>query len=248
MNNKNVLNIALTAFLALALIAIGVYAYRGRLAHKGGEPAENQPAESEQLIGGQTDDHGCLIAAGYSWCEAKQKCLRTWEEACDEDSDTNEEELGDADLSAIKQAFMDKNAKSADEGQVTVEKAVAGHARGSVKFARPGEPGEGGIFLAYKEEGVWKLAFDGNGGISCALTDEYGFPADMIPDCADENTGAGTPEGAQLPNPASVYCEEQGGMSEIVTALDGSQSGICVFADGSECDEWEFFRGECQTE
>ena len=35
-----------------------------------------------QLIGGDKDEHGCLIAAGYSWCEPKQKCLRTWEEEC----------------------------------------------------------------------------------------------------------------------------------------------------------------------
>jgi hypothetical protein len=38
--------------------------------------------ESDQVIGGDKDEHGCLIAAGYSWCEAKQKCLRTWEEEC----------------------------------------------------------------------------------------------------------------------------------------------------------------------
>ena len=51
----------------------------------------NQPeavlAENEQpeLIGGQRDEHGCLIGAGYSWCEAKQKCLRAWEEKCPEE-------------------------------------------------------------------------------------------------------------------------------------------------------------------
>lgn|GEM_PF-3092178 len=33
-------------------------------------------------IGGDKDANGCLIAAGYSWCEAKSKCLRTWEEEC----------------------------------------------------------------------------------------------------------------------------------------------------------------------
>ena len=38
------------------------------------------------LIGGETDEGGCLIGAGYSWCEPKQKCLRVWEEPCtDED-------------------------------------------------------------------------------------------------------------------------------------------------------------------
>jgi len=36
-------------------------------------------------IGGQTDEHGCMIAAGYSWCELKEKCVRTWEEYCPEE-------------------------------------------------------------------------------------------------------------------------------------------------------------------
>jgi len=51
---------------------------------------------------------------------------------------------------------------------------------------------------------------------------------------------------SQLPNPASVYCEEQGGTVEIRTEADGGQYGVCIFTDGSECDEWAFYRGECQ--
>jgi eight-cysteine-cluster-containing protein len=42
---------------------------------------------TEKPIGGDTDEHGCLIAAGYSWCESKQKCLRIWEENCTSDSE-----------------------------------------------------------------------------------------------------------------------------------------------------------------
>jgi putative hemolysin len=53
-----------------------------------------------------------------------------------------------------------------------------------------------------------------------------------------------TPQ-ANMPNPASVYCEQQGNKLEIRTAADGSQSGVCIFPDGSECDEWAYFRGEC---
>jgi putative hemolysin len=49
-----------------------------------------------------------------------------------------------------------------------------------------------------------------------------------------------------MPNPAAVYCEQQGGKPEIVTAADGSQSGLCAFPDGSQCDEWAYFRGECK--
>jgi putative hemolysin len=50
---------------------------------------------------------------------------------------------------------------------------------------------------------------------------------------------------AGMSNPASVYCEQNGNKLEILTAVDGSQSGICVFPDGSTCDEWAYFRGEC---
>jgi len=51
-----------------------------------------------------------------------------------------------------------------------------------------------------------------------------------------------------MPNPASAYCEEQGYRLEIRTAADGGQSGYCIFPDGSECDEWAYFRGECNPQ
>lgn len=49
-----------------------------------------------------------------------------------------------------------------------------------------------------------------------------------------------------LPNPASVYCKEQGGELEIRKDKEGNEWGFCIFLDGSECEEWEFFRGECK--
>ncbi|VVC72138.1 Uncharacterised protein [uncultured archaeon] len=30
----------------------------------------------------QYDEHGCVPDGGYSWCEAKNKCIRPWEENC----------------------------------------------------------------------------------------------------------------------------------------------------------------------
>ena len=59
-----------------------------------------------------------------------------------------------------------------------------------------------------------------------------------------EPTGTDMPQ-ANMPNPASVYCTQNGNKLEIQTAADGSQSGVCVFPDGSTCDEWAYFRGEC---
>lgn len=61
---------------------------------------------------------------------------------------------------------------------------------------------------------------------------------------ATESITPDTPQ-ANMPNPASVYCEQNGFTLEIHTADDGSQSGVCVFPDGSTCDEWAYFREEC---
>jgi hypothetical protein len=49
-----------------------------------------------------------------------------------------------------------------------------------------------------------------------------------------------------MANPASVFCEEKGGRIDIRTQESGDQTGYCVFQDGSECDEWAYFRGECK--
>jgi len=70
---------------------------------------------------------------------------------------------------------------------------------------------------------------------SCAVPATQLAPAPVSTDTSQAN----------LPNPASVYCEEQGNRLEIRTAADGSQSGFCIFPDGSECDEWAYYRGEC---
>lgn len=40
------------------------------------------PAAAPALPGSDRDAHGCIGSAGYTWCEAKQTCLREWEEPC----------------------------------------------------------------------------------------------------------------------------------------------------------------------
>lgn len=69
-------------------------------------------------------------------------------------------------------------------------------------------------------------------------------PVTDVPALVTETTAPAAAT-AVLPNPASVYCEQQGYRLEIRTTADGSQAGVCMFPDGSECDEWAFFRGEC---
>lgn len=42
-----------------------------------------QDVTPKRPIGGDRDEHGCLIGAGYTWCDASQKCFRPWEETCE---------------------------------------------------------------------------------------------------------------------------------------------------------------------
>ena len=35
--------------------------------------------KQKELIGGQRDEYGCLLAAGYTWNETLEVCLREWE-------------------------------------------------------------------------------------------------------------------------------------------------------------------------
>jgi len=63
--------------------------------------------------------------------------------------------------------------------------------------------------------------------------------------CTGEQTPPTATVLAVMPNPAAAFCLDQGFISEIRTAADGSQSGVCIFPDGGECDEWAYFRGEC---
>jgi putative hemolysin len=51
---------------------------------------------------------------------------------------------------------------------------------------------------------------------------------------------------ANLANPASVNCEQNGGTLDLRQDASGGVAGVCVFPDGSECDEWAYLRGECK--
>jgi len=64
----------------------------------------------------------------------------------------------------------------------------------------------------------------------------------------EKNLSKNIPEQKQIvniANPATVFCQSQNGKSEIRDFLDG-QKGFCVFDDGSECEEWDFYSGRCK--
>lgn len=43
----------------------------------------NTTVENQTIIGGQTDSHGCLGPAGYSWNDTEQACVREWSNESD---------------------------------------------------------------------------------------------------------------------------------------------------------------------
>ena len=47
-------------------------------------------------------------------------------------------------------------------------------------------------------------------------------------------------------NPASDNCVDRGGTLEIRENAEGGKFGVCIFEDGSECEEWAYFHGLCK--
>ena len=64
---------------------------------------------------------------------------------------------------------------------------------------------------------------------------------------ANETSELASNDAQGVANPASVYCQDNGGEVEIITESDGSQFGLCNFSDYS-CEEWTYYNGECDIE
>jgi len=101
-----------------------------------------------------------------------------------------------------------------------------------------------GVFLAIRlfsgednwicENGVWV---------------KHGHPSGPVPTGTCKNGEQIIPkkeeEQAGIVNPASKYCQDNGGKWEKYQETAG-ELGLCRFADGSVCEEWKFYRNECQ--
>lgn len=172
---QKITTVILIVIIVVVAIVGGAYSYKKWiLPAKNESPSSNE--DGNQLIGGQKDEYGCLTPAGYSWCATKQKCLRIWEETCDSGQDEN----------GIKQAFSKKYNKSIADISVNISQNDGNFATGAVTFGQGG-PGEGGYFFAYKKDGIWIIAADGNGSVSCKYLKYYGFPDSMTKEACYDN-------------------------------------------------------------
>jgi uncharacterized protein len=48
-----------------------------------------------------------------------------------------------------------------------------------------------------------------------------------------------------IANPASEKCVKDGGQDKILNGQDG-QYGLCLFPDGTVCEEWAYYNGNCK--
>lgn len=172
-------NFILGSLFVLLFFVGGFFAYRyGQKSMSPTPTPVMKISPTEHLIGGDKDEHGCLIGAGYSWCESKNKCLRTFEEGCPTADDEKN----------IKQALVNKHNWRADEISITISKNDGQYVSGGVRETNS-EVG-GGYFYAVKDNGEWKIVADGNGTISCESLSPYpNYPVSMISECYNETTG-----------------------------------------------------------
>ena len=68
-----------------------------------------------------------------------------------------------------------------------------------------------------------------------------GDDAPTTTDAPASTDAPAAPGGAQIGNPASQYCVDQGGTLELVDETAG-QVGYCNLPDGTRIEEWEYFR------
>ncbi|MCL4389869.1 MAG: hypothetical protein M1484_00810 [Patescibacteria group bacterium] len=79
-----------------------------------------------------------------------------------------------------------KHGGSASSLEVSVSKIDGDFAKGMVS-----DQGGGGLWFAAKEDGLWKLVWDGNGMIQCSTFSLYpNFSTSLVPECWDDNTQA----------------------------------------------------------
>lgn len=120
------------------------------------------------ILGGDRDEHGCIGSAGYSWCEARKKCLRIWEEKCH----VNPEQ-------EIQYFLASKYDKPVDEVIVTITRQTESHLSGGLKFGSA--LSAGGVFLARRAGNMWEIVYEGNGSLDCEkMRNEYSFPDEIL--------------------------------------------------------------------
>ncbi|MCM2465060.1 putative hemolysin [Methanoculleus oceani] len=90
----------------------------------------------------------------------------------------------------------------------------------------------------YRVDGM-RLSFIGEIARDTATIQQWGTPIEIIDvPWACERCGGN----AGIANPAAVWCIEQGHTYEIRKNPDGSEYGVCIFANATVVDAWDYYR------
>jgi len=73
---------------------------------------------------------------------------------------------------------------------------------------------------------------------------KHGSPRDPKPDreCGQKKENESASTTTSIASPASVFCLEQDGSLAFKVDENGNQYAVCIFDDGRECEEWEFYK------
>ncbi|MFA5614419.1 MAG: DUF333 domain-containing protein [Methanoculleus sp.] len=93
-----------------------------------------------------------------------------------------------------------------------------------------------GLEDRYRVDGM-RIAFSGRIVPDAVTLQQWGTPIEILDiPWVDSQPGAG------IANPAAAWCIEQGHTYEIRKNSDGSEYGVCIFANGTEVDAWDYYR------
>ncbi len=172
-NTNNSQNSGQLVFLVLAFIA-GVFAMRLWTELRGGDsPKVPEEITTENV---ETAEDSPVVLPETE--EATDTPEEETTEAVDEEALVTEE-----DTLAIREALANKHSKDLED--VTLrdweEDTTGSYVTGGVSLGEG--PGNAGMFWAYKEDGEWLIAADGNGNPECTVLESAGFPEDMQEGC-----------------------------------------------------------------
>jgi len=83
-----------------------------------------------------------------------------------------------SDEDALKYALATHLGADVNALSIKISQITSSHARGGV---------DNGYFLAAKINGQWEIVADGQGALNCQVVNQYGFPANMVPECSGQS-------------------------------------------------------------
>jgi hypothetical protein len=84
-------------------------------------------------------------------------------------------------IAAVKAGLVAEHGPDASTLVITVDKIAGNYAEGEASAT-----GGGGMWLATKLTGTWKLVWDGTGSVLCSSVNPYNFPTTMVQECWDD--------------------------------------------------------------